>query len=58
VEFVVDTERLDDCGAAATSRLVTALGFTLTTGESLAIKLADSVDAGCRLSISPVGAWN
>ena len=58
VEFVVDTERLDDCGTSATSRLVGQVGMKLASGGVLSVALGEPIEAGCRLAYGPVGAWD
>lgn len=58
VEFVVDSERLDDCSRKTTSRLVTEIGFELTTGQAFSVGLAEKIEAGCRLAYGDVGAWD
>lgn len=56
VDFVLDSERLDDC-AGASSRLVDRVAVHLATGEILRVSLGSRIEAGCHLGFGGVGSW-
>lgn len=58
VELVVDSERMDDCTSQTPSRLVSKLGFELTTGQAFDIGLTEGIEAEYHLAYGEVGAWS
>lgn len=57
VEFVVTTERLDDC-MSSVSRPISSVIVALGDGSSLSIVLDDAINAGCRFSFGEIGSWD